>query len=244
MSKREEVGVVSRITRYPLKSASGELVETARLGWHGLHGDRRFAFLQQGNATGFPWLTARELPELVTWKARHEDPDHPQRSGVLIQLPGQDPVSVRDENLIPQIKDKCGFDVRLVHLRSGIFDADDISIITTASIKAACETAGVAAEHDRFRANFEIEPIGEEAYPEDKWIGKRFVFGDRSDSARIRIYRRDPRCIVVDIDPEAGEVRSGLFQSIARSRKNQLGVYGRADGPGSVAVEDILYRLT
>jgi len=47
---------------------AGELLEAARLGWHGLEGDRRFAFRRLGDRSGFPWLTASKLPELILYK--------------------------------------------------------------------------------------------------------------------------------------------------------------------------------
>src|SRR5438552_3568421 len=39
-----ELGRVREIVRYPVKSMAGVPAESAFLGWHGLEGDRRFAF--------------------------------------------------------------------------------------------------------------------------------------------------------------------------------------------------------
>jgi hypothetical protein len=39
-----EIGHVEALFRYPVKSMSGEKLEAANLGWHGLEGDRRLAF--------------------------------------------------------------------------------------------------------------------------------------------------------------------------------------------------------
>ena len=38
-----KVGEVEALFRYPVKSMSGEPLEVADLGWHGLDGDRRLA---------------------------------------------------------------------------------------------------------------------------------------------------------------------------------------------------------
>jgi uncharacterized protein YcbX len=38
-----EVAEVEALFRYPVKSMSGELLEAADVGWHGLDGDRRLA---------------------------------------------------------------------------------------------------------------------------------------------------------------------------------------------------------
>ncbi len=43
---------------------SGEPLDAARLGWHGLDGDRRLAFRRLDERGGFPWLSASKLPDL------------------------------------------------------------------------------------------------------------------------------------------------------------------------------------
>src|SRR4030065_37974 len=49
-----KVGEVEALFRYPVKSMSGELLEVADLGWHGLDGDRRLAFRRADDRAGFP----------------------------------------------------------------------------------------------------------------------------------------------------------------------------------------------
>jgi len=41
-----------------VKSMSGEQLEVAKLGWHGLDGERRPAFRRIDDRNGFPWLTS------------------------------------------------------------------------------------------------------------------------------------------------------------------------------------------
>lgn len=62
-----EVGRVHEVVRYPVKSMAGTATESAVLGWHGLAGDRRFAFRRVGDGSGFPWLSASRLPELLLY---------------------------------------------------------------------------------------------------------------------------------------------------------------------------------
>jgi uncharacterized protein YcbX len=52
-----EPGRISAIFRYPVKSMAGELLDVARLSWHGIEGDRRLAFRRLTDKSGFPWLT-------------------------------------------------------------------------------------------------------------------------------------------------------------------------------------------
>ena len=62
------IGHIRELVRYPIKSMAGTPAESAFLGWHGLNGDRRFAFRRIGDQSGFPWLSASRLPELLLYR--------------------------------------------------------------------------------------------------------------------------------------------------------------------------------
>src|ERR1700682_4407382 len=69
-----EIGHVEAIFRYPVKSMGGERLEVAKMGWHGLDGDRRLAFRRSDDRSGFPWLIASKLPDLLLFAPhRRED---------------------------------------------------------------------------------------------------------------------------------------------------------------------------
>ena len=60
-----QVGRIEAIFRYPVKSMAGQGVEVAELGWHGIAGDRRLGVRCIREWSGFPWLTATKLPDLL-----------------------------------------------------------------------------------------------------------------------------------------------------------------------------------
>jgi hypothetical protein len=62
------LGYIHELVRYPVKSMAGISTDSAFLGWHGLQGDRRFAFRRLNDNSGFPWLTASRLPELILYE--------------------------------------------------------------------------------------------------------------------------------------------------------------------------------
>jgi uncharacterized protein YcbX len=62
-----ELGHISVIFRYPIKSMAGGSLDSARIGWHGVEGDRRLAFRRLADRGAFPWLTASRLPELLSY---------------------------------------------------------------------------------------------------------------------------------------------------------------------------------
>src|SRR5437764_14163836 len=72
-SMRTEIGYVEAIFRYPVKSMGGERLEAAELGWHGLAGDRRLAFRRMDDRSGFPWLSASQLPDLLLFAPQRRE---------------------------------------------------------------------------------------------------------------------------------------------------------------------------
>ena len=69
-----QIGEVEKLLRYPVKSMMGESLDVADLGWYGLDGDRRLAFRRADDRSGFPWLTASKLPELILFAPSGGDP--------------------------------------------------------------------------------------------------------------------------------------------------------------------------
>lgn len=80
-------GIISGLFRYPVKSMRGESLSQGHLYWHGLDGDRRYAFVRQGVNGGFPWLTGRELPDLLRYTPRLLEPETPGQSSVVVVMP-------------------------------------------------------------------------------------------------------------------------------------------------------------
>jgi uncharacterized protein len=73
----QRVGVIRRVARYAVKSMRGEVHASLPLTLQGFKEDRRFAFVQAESRSAFPWLTAREMPELLRWQTSVEKPGTP-----------------------------------------------------------------------------------------------------------------------------------------------------------------------
>ena len=83
----ERVGRVLELHRYPVKSMAGERLEEVHLGWHGLAGDRRYAFLRLDSRSGLPWLSARDFPGLLCYKAYYPDDEDLSRGRPIVITP-------------------------------------------------------------------------------------------------------------------------------------------------------------
>lgn len=237
-----EVGYVSEIWRYPVKSMAGEPLESTRLGWHGLGGDRRFAFSRLGNPTGLPWLSARELPRLVLYRARFEDPAD-EESPILVTTPEGSTTSLDDPGLLDELQQAHGGALQLTQLWRGTYDSMALSLISRAAIRAISGRTGLTLEVERFRPNLLVEVSDSREFPEDRWVGDLLVFGARPDSARVRVNRKDPRCMIVNLDPVTGRQDPMVLREIVQGRKNLLGVYGSTERPGTICVGDTIRLL-
>jgi len=226
-----EVGRVAGVWRYPVKSMAPEQVPGADLSWHGVSGDRRWAFIREASqASGFPWLTIRDRADMVRYRPRFDRPEQADRSPVVVTTPSGAEYDVTD----PALAAELGAGVRALKLDRGTFDTLALSLITTQTIAGLGRLAGRPLDVRRFRPNVLIDAPDAGDFPEDGWTGCTLGMGD----ALVRVDGRDQRCIVVNVDPATGAEDPVVLGTIARRRQTRLGVYATTVRPGHVAVGD------
>ena len=226
------VGRVAALWRYPVKSMAAEGLERAEVSWHGLAGDRRWAFIRAGQVrSGFPWLTIRELPELAHYRPRFAEPDRPNASVTLVRTPSGGELDVAD----PALAAELGPGVRVIKSDRGIFDTLPLSLLTTQTLAGLGWLAGTGLAAGRFRPNLLVDAC-EGDFPEDAWVGRVLRIG----GLRMRVDKRDQRCVVVTVDPVTLARDPAILRAIARQRGARLGVYGSTVEPGQIAAGDLV----
>jgi uncharacterized protein len=230
-----QVGRVAALWRYPVKSMASEALESVEVSWHGLAGDRRWAFVRDGlERSGFPWLTIRERADMWHYRPSFADPARPDKSRTLVRTPGGRELDIVD----PELAHELGPGARVIKQDRGVFDVSPLSLTTTQSVSAIGELVGAELEPRRFRPNILIEAAGEAPFAEDEWVGSVLEIG----SARIRVDLRDERCVVVNVDPSTTERDATVLKAIGRERDACVGVYASTVTPGQVAVGDAVLR--
>jgi uncharacterized protein len=225
------VGRVVALWRYPVKSMAPEGLADIEVSWHGLAGDRRWAFIRDGQVrSGFPWLTIRERPEMARYQPRLAEPGRPSASPTLVRTPGGGELDVAD----PALAAELGPGVRVIKQDRGVFDTMPLSLLTTQTLGALGRLAGADLAAGRFRPNFLVEADSGPGFPEDTWVGRVLRIG----GLRMRVDLRDRRCVMVTIDPVTLARNPAILRAIARERDARLGVYGSTVEPGRVAVGD------
>jgi uncharacterized protein len=210
------VGRVAGLWRYPVKSMAGEELDSVEVSWHGLAGDRRWAFIRDGQVrSGFPWLTIRERPELAHYRPHFAEPDRPNASPTLVRTPCGAELDVAD----PVLAAELGPGVRVIKQNRGVFDTMPLSLLTTQTLSSLGRLVGADLAALRFRPNLLVESCGGD-FPEDAWVGRVLRIG----RLRVRVDQRDKRCVMVTIDPVTLRRDTSVLRAIARERDNRLGV--------------------
>ena len=239
-----ELGRISAIFRYPVKSMAGELLDVARLSWHGIEGDRRFAFRRLADKSGFPWLTASKLPQLLLYKPVRLDSNANSKNGELlpthVRTPAGKEYGLRSDELREEVSSRFGSDVELMNLKHGIFDESPISVISLATVRGIERESGREVDLRRFRPNVVIETDTAEPFAEDKWVGRTLMFGEGNSGAALGVTMRDERCVMVDLDPDTAERDSEVMKSVVRMNENYAGVYGTVVRAGELRVGQVV----
>ncbi|WP_420630484.1 MOSC domain-containing protein [Candidatus Leptofilum sp.] len=239
-----EVGVVKELYRFPVKSMRGESLQEAHGFWHGLDGDRRYAFVRSDDQSGFPWLTGRQLPQMLQFTPRFAQPEDVVNSPVEVTLPDGRILPIHSPELNQELADAYGKPVNLIKIGRGAFDTQVISVMSTTTVAALSEMIGTAMTPIRFRQNIIIEPFDEQPFVEERWLDSSLVFGNQRgnmpDGLRIRLNQRIQRCVMINIDPETSEKEPAVLKTVAQTRQNCAGVLSSTERPGMVHVGDVV----
>jgi len=238
-----EIGHVEAIFRYPVKSMGGERLEVATLGWHGLDGDRRLAFRRIDDRSGFPWLTASKLPDLILF-APHRREDGAQGDlPTHIRTPGGEEMPVFGEDLAAEVGRRYGAPVQMMQLNHGIFDEASMSVIAMDTVREISRLAGVSPDVRRFRPNVVVRSLRSVPFHEDEWVGGVLLFGEGDDAPAISVTMRDVRCSMLNIDPDSASLAPEMMKAVVRVHQNTAGIYGAVTRIGRLAVgQTILLR--
>jgi uncharacterized protein YcbX len=231
-----EIGQVEAIFRYPVKSMGGERLEAANLGWHGLDGDRRLALRRLDDRSGFPWLTASKLPDLLLFAPLRREDSAQGDLPTHVRAPDGKEMPVLGEELATEVGRRHGAPVQMMQLRHGIFDDASISVIAADTVREISQLAGQSPDVRRFRPNVVVRLLRPVPFQEDEWLGGVLSFGEGDDAPAIAVTMRDVRCSVVNLDPDSAGPAPEVLKAVVRANQNNAGIYGTVTRIGRLAV--------
>jgi MOSC domain-containing protein len=234
--KGMEIGHVEAIFRYPVKSMGGERLEAAKLGWHGLEGDRRLAFRRIDDRSGCPWLTASKLPDLLLFTPHGREDGNPGDLPTHVRTPDGEEMPVFGEELATEVGRRYGAPVQMMQLNHGIFDEASLSVIAFDTVREIGRLAGQNPDVRRFRPNVVVRLLRSVPFQEDEWLGGVLSFGEENDAPAITVTMRDIRCSMVNFDPDSASPAPEVLKAVVRANQNNAGIYGTVTRIGRLAV--------
>jgi uncharacterized protein YcbX len=231
----EVLGTVRALYRYPVKSMRGEALDAAQVTFRGVPGDRRYAFVQDGNVSVFPYLTGRQIPAMVRYATWLEDPADPANSAVLVRTPDGETLPVASDALRADLARRYARPFHLLRLGLvGTYDIAPLSLISSGTVDALGAALDLPLDHRRFRPTIYVQtPVGA-PFPEDAWVGRTLVFGE--DAVRMRATERDLRCKMITIDPETAALEPRVLREVVQTRQEGAGIYGHPEKAGILQV--------
>lgn len=234
-----QLGVVTGINRYPVKSMHAEPLTQAELRWTGLLGDRQYAFVRSQNRSRFPWLTGREVSDLVLHRPRFPDPANIPAEPPIVVTPDGTEFALADPGLAERLSQAAGEQVHVMHLGKGCQDAMPVSVITTQTLRQLEAGFGAELGVARFRINIVIESDPSHGRETD-WCGGTLRLG-ADDGPSLVLSVGIQRCAMVTIDPATAERNPSVLRVVARDFGNEIGAYGTAVRLGIVRVGDAVW---
>jgi uncharacterized protein YcbX len=231
-----EIGHVEAIFRYPVKSMAGERLEGAKLGWHGLDGDRRLAFRRMNDRSGFPWLSASKLPELILFAPLRPEDGAQGDLPTHVRTPDGEEMPVFGEDLATEVGRRYGAPVQMMQLRHGIFDEASISVIAGDTVHEIGRLARLSPDVRRFRPNVVVRLLRSVPFQEDEWLGGVLSFGEEDDAPAITVTMSDVRCSMVNLDPDSARPAPEMLKAVVRANQNNAGIYGAVTRIGRLEV--------
>ena len=230
----KSVGAIRQLGRYPVKSMRGEPLSATTLTLQGVPADRRYAFVQTASRSSFPWLTARELPELLCYRTSVEEAGA-QESAVTVIAPGGKTFPVTSDELRETLEARSGKKLFLLYDYRGSYDVAPISLISRQTISQIAKESETEEDPLRFRPNLLIDLESGEAFDELNWVGRILRVGN---AARIAITQVDQRCMMITLDPASAKPSPAILRSVTQQHKQCAGVYATVLTAGEVRVGD------
>ncbi len=252
------IGTVESLWRYPVKSMRGEELDEMFVGFSGVYGDRLFAFRSSASPTGFPFLTAREQHEMLKYRPRFRQPEKaarpinwteaenmapgvnpvsadPTELMVDVETPDGETLAIDNPGLIDKLRQRIDQKHHLTLLRSerAMTDCRPLSVFSLQSARQLAEETGIALDKRRFRANVYVDLASGSGFAENDFVGRSLRIGPK---AVVSILERDPRCVMITLDPDTGAVAPAVLKKVAQAHDGMAGVYG------AVLVEGMLHK--
>lgn len=219
-SPNGQVGVVSFLARYPVKSMRGEQLTTAEIDERGIVGDRQWAVFTPdgGIGSGKSSRRFRRVEGLLDYQA------------TLDGLPGTAPLIETPTGLRFSADEPRASELLTAALRRPLrlgqeagmryHDESGLHLVTTAALRRLSGLLGETVEVARFRPNLVLDTPGD-GFVEDEWAGHELRLGA---DVVVRLGAGMPRCVMVDLAQGELGADGRILKLLGRERQLLFGL--------------------
>ena len=243
----EQIGTLTRLRRYPVKSMAGEELQEARATFAGIAGDRVFAFIDNQNRSNFPWMTGRQGHEMILFRPRFldappidDETPGAERYATEVMTPEGETFRVGDTAFTEYMEKRFGRSLRLRFSERCMTDARPVSILGLSTVKALSAETGMELDARRFRENFHVDWQDKRPFFEDELVGEELQIGE---TVTLKVVKKDGRCMMITLDPDTAATSPQVLERLAREHRGCMGVYAAVLREGIVRVNDPIYLV-
>jgi uncharacterized protein YcbX len=159
----------------------------------------------------------------------------PSELMVDVETPDGRTLAIDDPTLIEMLRADIDQNHQLTLMRSerAMTDCRPFSMFSLQSARQLAEETGTPMDKRRFRANVYVDLTSAQGFGENEFVGRSLRIGPK---AVVTILERDPRCMMITLDPDSGEKTPELLKKVAQAHDGMAGVYG------AVMAEGMLHR--
>ncbi len=263
----DQVGIVSSLWRYPVKSMMGEVVISTGISEQGIDGDRAYALVDNDSGKIVSAKNPKLWPNMFSFRSRYSSKNVAAGKAV-ITLPDGTTVSSDQNNVNAVLSSALGRDVTLVsqvpknpqleeywpdmeeldnrdivtdeNMPAGTFyDLAIVHILTSSTLEKLAEVYPDGQfDVRRFRPNIFVNSgAGNAEFVENEWIGKTIAIGSE---VKLKITEPCPRCVMTTLAQGSLQRDTGILRAAAQNNNAHVGVYAEVIQAGSIQCEDPL----
>src|SRR5205814_7427538 len=121
----------------------------------------------------------------------------------------------------------------LMRSERAMTDCRPVSIFSLQSARQLADETGMQMDKRRFRANVYVDLASAGGFAENEFVGRSLRTGPK---VVVSVLERDPRCVMITLDPDTGEKEPALLKKVAQAHSGMAGVYG------AVLVEGMVHK--
>ena len=162
---------------------------------------------------------------------------------VDVETPDGEALAIDNPVLIDMLRTGIDEKHQLTLLRSdrAMTDCRPLSLFAVQSATRLGEETGTTVDKRRFRANVYLDLTSSDGFAEDEFVGRSLRIGSK---VVISVLERDPRCMMITLDPDTGEKAPALLKKVAQAHSGMAGIYGAVLAEGMVHKGDSVELLT